>query len=74
MLCLKLNAKYNNAPLNANTLANKIKREIMDTNKPIPIEDLILNVNTYSWKTYWPHMRLWASIGHFIKTQLTYNP
>ena len=36
MLCSILNAKYNNAPLNANNLANKIKREIKDTNETYP--------------------------------------
>ena len=36
MLCSILNAKYNNAPLNANNLANKIKRDIKDTNKTYP--------------------------------------
>ena len=29
-------AKYDNSPLNAITLANKIKREIQDTNKSYP--------------------------------------
>ena len=36
MLCSISNAKYNNAPLNANNLANKIKREIIVTNKTYP--------------------------------------
>ena len=36
MLCSILNAKYNKTPLNTNTLSNKIKREIKDTNKSYP--------------------------------------
>ena len=36
MICSILTAKYNNSPINPITLANKIKREIQDTNKSYP--------------------------------------
>ena len=36
MICSILTAKYNNSPINPDTLAKIIKREIQDTNKSYP--------------------------------------
>ena len=36
LICLILNTKYNNTPIKINVIAEKIKREIRDTNKAFP--------------------------------------
>ena len=42
LICLILNNKYNNTPIKINVIAEKIKREIRDTNKAFPKKNLNL--------------------------------